>query len=114
MERSPLLRVREFVMRNEGTEDHLKQCTAMLVSEIDAGRAGLVRLQTHPTASAQRWLADLAAAHRAPRSARAAAACSGGRARLRSSFRVCACCALLFLLLAAAAEHARPAPGAGD
>jgi hypothetical protein len=43
MERSPLLRVREFVMRNEGTEDHLRQCTALLVAEIDAGRAGMVR-----------------------------------------------------------------------
>jgi hypothetical protein len=47
-ERSPLLRVREFVMRNEGTEDHLRQCTALLTAEIDAGRAGMVRSLPSP------------------------------------------------------------------
>ena len=30
-------------MRNEGTEDHLRQCAALLTAEIDAGRAGMVR-----------------------------------------------------------------------
>jgi hypothetical protein len=44
-------------MRNEGTEDHLRQCTALLTAEIDAGRAGMVRSLHSPrrpsTASGQ-------------------------------------------------------------
>ena len=90
MERSPLLRVREFVMRNEGTEDHLKQCTALLVSEIDAGRAGLVRSTHAPAAVRKRTRADPAAVHRAPRSAGVHRARGGDAAALRGCFRVCA------------------------
>jgi hypothetical protein len=35
--------VREFVMRNDGTREHLQGCAGMLVGEIDAGRGAMVR-----------------------------------------------------------------------
>ena len=108
MERSPLLRVREFVMRNEGTEDHLKQCTALLVSEIDAGRAGLVRSNHAPAASHERPRADPAAVHRAPRFACVHRACGGGAAALRGCFRVCALCASLRRATGGVADRGAP------
>jgi hypothetical protein len=67
--RSPLLRVREFVMRNDGSPDQLRGCAGMLVAEIDAGRAGMVR--TPAAAACARVTARVGLPHRGARCAAA-------------------------------------------